>query len=526
MTHFDVIVVGSGFGGAVVAARLAEAGRAVLVLERGRRWSAGEYPRTFSQAASAVWDERGNYGFLDYRVFGRIDVIQGCGVGGGSLHYFNVQLRAPEVIFQRPEWPEAISRTTLDRYYERAEAVMTPAPLVPPPGESVPTRTDAFFRAARGAGFDPHLVPIAIHTGATRPHPVSGLNQEPCAFTADCLLGCRPRSKNSLDVTYIPMGERAGLEVRPLHTVDTLAPNGDEGYIVRARRHDPEVPGRSEPCEFRATSVVLSAGAIGSTEILLRSRDQARTLPRLPAALGQRFSGNGDMLFAGTKNVADVVDSSRGPSITAGAFVQRPGSRHLIQLQDLGFPPALTSLFDGTLPVPSRVRSLAHAAGGYWEAAREGASFPARSLFGGSFVPHFLPYLGMGTDAADGRLRLDAGGRLRLDWNPAASREMYEEMEDAMRLMSAAVGGRFVRSLPWRWPMHRLLTAHPLGGCTMSDSPSSGVVNDRGEVWGHPGLFVSDSSVLPGPIAVNPSLTIAAVAERTAQWMVSGREAT
>jgi len=103
---------------------------------------------------------------------------------------------------------------------------------------------------------------------------------------------------------------------------------------------------------------------------------------------------------------------------------------------------------------------------------------------------------------------------------------MYGEMEDAMRRMSQALNGRFVRSLPWRWPLRRVLTAHPLGGCAMSDRPSTGVVNDRGEVWGHPGLFVTDGSIIPGPLAVNPSLTIAALSERVAQWMIAGQELT
>jgi cholesterol oxidase len=126
----------------------------------------------------------------------------------------------------------------------------------------------------------------------------------------------------------------------------------------------------------------------------------------------------------------------------------------------------------------------------------------------------------MGTDAADGHLRVDHLGRLRLDWNPAASLSMYNEMEEGMRRLSAALGGQFVRSLPWHRPFRRLLTAHPLGGCVMSDGPSTGVVNDRGEVWGQPGLFVSDSSVVPGPLAANPSLTIAALGERIAEGMI------
>ena len=94
-----------------------------------------------------------------------------------------------------------------------------------------------------------------------------------------------------------------------------------------------------------------------------------------------------------------------------------------------------------------------------------------------------------------------------------------------MRRMSRHLGGRYVRSVLWRRPFRRLMTAHPLGGCVMSDSPERGVVNDRGEVWGHPGLYVADGAVIPGPLAVNPSLTIAAVAERIAYLLVHGREA-
>jgi len=413
----------------------------------------------------------------------------------------------------------------LDTYYDRAGAVIGCGTVDPAAtGRPLPERTAAFLAGARGAGYDPQLVPLAIHTGPARRHPTSGLVQDPCTYTADCLLGCRPRAKNSLDVTYVPLGERLGMEVRPLHVVERVEAEGDGGYAVTARRLDPDRPGSFDRVRVAGRELVLSAGTLGSTELLLRAHRQG-DLPRLPPTLGRRFSTNGDMLFAGTVGVDRVVDPSSGPSITAGAFVQQPGSAHVISVQDLGYPPALTSLFDGTLPLPSRVRSLGQAAAGYVHAAREGTSFPARRLFGGSFVPHFLPYLGIGTDAGDGVFRLDRRGRLRIDWDPSASAPMYDEMEDAMRRMSAALGGDFARSLPWRRPFRRLLTAHPLGGCAMSDSPAAGVVDHRGQVWGHPGLFVADGSVIPGPLAVNPSLTIAAVAERTAQWMVHGREA-
>lgn len=522
--HYDAVVVGSGFGGAVAGARLAEAGRSVCLLERGRWWAAAEYPRTLSQAEAAVWEDGRNYGFLEYRVFRRMDVIQGSAVGGGSLHYFNVQLRAPASIFDRPEWPGPYTGALMSRYYDRVHDVMDAAPLVPPAGEALPERTTAFLHAARTAGYSPELVPIGVHTGATRTHPVSGVVQQPCSYTADCLLGCRVHAKHSLDVNYLPLGERHGLEIRPLHEVTRIEPDAG-GWRVTARALDPDKPGRWQPVRLRCRALVLAAGALGTNELLLRSRDVDRTLPGLPRSLGRGFSPNGDMLFAGTSGSDLPVDPSLGPSITAGAFVQKPGSPHVVHLQDLGYPPTFTALFDAALPTTSRLRSAAQAALSYVQAALGGSSFRAGSLFGGSAVPRFLPYLGMGTDAADGVFELDGDDRLALRWSPRASAAMFAEMEDAMRALSRAVGGRYVRSLPWRWPLRRLLTAHPLGGCSLSESPRRGVIDHRGQVWGHPGLYVADGAAIPGPLAVNPSHTIAAVAERVTYWMLHDREA-
>jgi len=102
--------------------------------------------------------------------------------------------------------------------------------------------------------------------------------------------------------------------------------------------------------------------------------------------------------------------------------------------------------------------------------------------------------------------------------------EMFQEMEEGFKELCTGLGGDYLRSLLWNWPLRRLLTAHPLGGCAMSDSPDAGVVNDRGEVWGHPGLFVADGAIIPSALTVNPSMTITALAERVAYWMIHGSE--
>ena len=114
----DVVIVGSGFGGAVTACRLAAAGRSVCVLERGRRWSAPDFPRSAGQVAEAFWDEGRSHGFLEYLAFRRFDVIQGAGVGGGSLHYFNVNLPAPPTVLAGPAWPAVFGRVSLDPFYD------------------------------------------------------------------------------------------------------------------------------------------------------------------------------------------------------------------------------------------------------------------------------------------------------------------------------------------------------------------------------------------------------------------------
>ena len=529
---YDVIVIGSGFGGAVTATRLAQAGRSVCILERGRRWDNREFPRSIGQVRNAMWRDNQSYGFIEYKVFKRMDVIQGAAVGGGSLHYFNVHLRTPKDILERPEWPARIKRDLLEPYYDLAQDMLDSKPLEPRlPRYPLPRRTEAFAAAAAAAGRSAERVPIAVHIGPAGENRHSGVLQQPCDYAGDCLLGCRTQSKNTLDLTYLPMGERKyGLEIFPLHSVESIAP-ASEGYRVAFLRLDPDRPGQGEPGSVVGKQVIVSAGSLGSTQILLKCRDRHKTLPNLPASLGRRFSGNGDLLFSGTLGADRSIEPGEGPSITIGADFSRKGSKHRVYIEDLGFPNPFLWLLEGTLPSASRSWGLVRAAGSYLSSMLGAHSkdhsrigFESDNLFAGNRTEHFLPYLGMGTDAGDGVLSLDASGDIDLDWDPTASMEMFREMEEGMKELSAGLGGHYLRSLLWHWPLRRLLTAHPLGGCAMSDRAEDGVVNDRGEVWGHPGLFVADGAIIPGALSVNPSMTITALAERVAYWMIHGKE--
>ena len=156
-------------------------------------------------------------------------------------------------------------------------------------------------------------------------------------------------------------------------------------------------------------------------------------------------------------------------------------------------------------------------------------NFQMEELFEDGFMTNFLPYLGMGTDAADGKLSLNKQGDIHLDWSIRNSLPMFQEMIKQMKALSQASGGRFINSILWKTPtfnipLHKTLTAHPLGGCAMSDSPLSGVTNDCGEVWGYKGLYVADGALMPAALGVNPSATISAIAERVAFQMIHHRE--
>jgi cholesterol oxidase len=525
---YDVVVIGSGFGGAVTACRLAQAGRSVCLLEQGRWWKKEEFPRSAGHfSRNAIWNPVRGTGFVEIRAFRKIDVIQGVGVGGGSLHYFNTHLRAPAQIFEDPAWPAATTRSQLDPYYDLARDMLDARPLSPPAGRALSAKTEVFLDAARKAGGqDVGLVDICVHTGEDRVNPHGGeARQRACEYCGNCLLGCHVQAKNTLDLTYIALARQHGAEVFALHKADRIVPRED-GYAVHFVRMS-EDGARSEQGQVIGGRVVVSAGTLGSTELLLRARDVHRTLPDLSPALGSRFSGNGDYLFAGTANVPRDVDLGYGLPITAGAFFST--RNNLIQIQDLGTPEGFAWYLEGVLPSWRRTRNILQYLASYLLTAfgvdrGERLSPNLATLTQDRVTKNLMLYLGMGTDAADGTMRLSERGRVEVAWNSAGSEEMFEEMRDAMRRLSAAAGGTFVDSFLWRWPIRKLLTAHPMGGCVMADDPQRGVVNEYGEVWGYPNLYVADAAIIPTALVVNPSATITALAERVAFHMIHARE--
>ncbi|MBI3329267.1 MAG: GMC family oxidoreductase [Nitrospinae bacterium] len=521
--RYDVVIVGSGFGGAVAALRLSQAGRSVCVLERGRNFrdqdrpfpeSKVEYPKLF-------WTEAQD-GHIDVRFYPDIAVVVGSGLGGGSLVYANVHYLPDAEMFTEGGWPAELGdRRVLAPYYARVADMLK----IRPATKDLP-KIRAMEEAAHALGKELRPVDLAVYftddpaqegVRVEDPFNRGGPWQAPCQHIGRCNTGCNYRSKNTLDLNYLWFAEkRYSAEMATGHVVRYVEPAGDGGYLVHytLRGGDPEdlkvVHGRT---------VILAAGSLGSTEILLRSKHQRKTLPRVSDALGLGFSGNADFLAGAVGVRPDLpVDPSRGPVITRSIELKE----HRFIIEDAGYPENLAGLAE--------------------LAASTVGAFPAflRGLLSGSSTAldlgnllrdlvdmrgseNLLPLLLMGEDAADGKIRLVEDGRLEVQWENTRSARTFQAMEDA-----AATIARHLQGTVWYSPLwllvKRLITVHPLGGCVLADSPEDGVVNPKGEVFNYPGLYVADGAIVPRAVGKNPAFTIAALAERIAFWLVHKRE--
>ena len=237
---YDAVVVGSGFGGGVTACRLAEAGWRVCVLERGRRFGRGDFPERPEQAPRAFWHRKSNPGGLfELRLMRDVAVLGAAGVGGGSLVYANVQLRAPQEVFASG-WPRGLGRDELDPYYERTEEVLEPRATPDRPPLRKLEALDAQARLARRPN---ERLPLAVHFGEDRRNPFSGVAQGGCTNLARCDLGCPRHAKNTVDLTYIARAEQLGAEVRPLHEARRLESPRSSGSPLARRLSRPAVRG-------------------------------------------------------------------------------------------------------------------------------------------------------------------------------------------------------------------------------------------------------------------------------------------
>ncbi|MFC5181290.1 GMC oxidoreductase [Actinomadura harenae] len=546
MEQVDAVVVGSGFGGSVSAYRLAEAGRSVVLLERGRPYPPGSFPRSPAEMSRAFWEPRaGLYGMFDVWRFDGCDSVVSAGLGGGSLIYANVLLRKDERWFVHEELPDGsyeswpISRADLDPHYDAVERILepTPFPLDRAPFDNTP-KAHAMQDAAAELGLDVTLPPLAVRfAGEPGGQPAVGLPiAEPsygnlhgvprrtCNLCGECDIGCNDGSKNTLDHTYLSAAQHHGADIRTGHEVKRIRPRRGGGYEVDYVVHDMESKARRPPVRtIGCDRLILSAGTYGTARILLRSK---AALPGLSDALGTRFSGNGDLLTfllkAKDRNRVRPLDAARGPVITSAIRLPDdvdgvPGAGRGAYIQDGGHPGFVDWAVQG-LDVPGQIERIVkflveRFVDFFKDVPDTHLSAELSELVGsGSLTVSSLPLLGMGRDTPDGRLDLDKHGRLYADWTTKTSEAYFERVRKTMQSIADVLGAEYADNPMWF--RKRIITVHPLGGVPMGAHEGVGVCDPYGEVYGHPGLHIADGSVMPGPVGPNPSLTIAAFADR------------
>ncbi len=557
--------------------------------ELGRNvWSIPEEPRPWSlkrsikqlfEGATSFHELRNEelHGLFDIRSYSHMDVIQSAGLGGGSLIYANVFLLPPEEIFQDSRWPATCTRDQLYRYYEVAKEVLgsRPLPGYDPNDESVlPTdsrrrviRTELFRKVAKKAGRKSSLAEINVFFGEYPHGEVAdiglqkknpyGAVQTSCVYCGECMIGCNYHSKNTLDLNYLHAAEHHyGAEIRTEHLAEAVIPvtkegaddpgaDGTHGYRVyfwnlqekTIKEQRSAINGYKDLPSVLTKRVVISAGSLGSTELLLRGRDHHRTLPRVSSAVGRNFSGNGDFLSFGLRSEAPV-GAHYGPVITQYTdynLYENFKRDQAFLVEDAAYPTAIAWFIEGFRPGFSRLAQIVPTVVDFvkrWTTGRNSGRMGGmiRGVMGDSSTDRTLVFLDMGVDEADGTMTLGDDNRLRLDWPFENSMPLYKAIIESGVTFCKVVWARFFTPLlTWTRPLRRNGTVHPLGGCGLGTDETNGVTSaDRknfGEVFGYTGLYVADGSLVPTSLGSNPTATISALSEMVAEG-ITGEPAT
>lgn len=499
----DVLVVGTGFGGAIPAYNLAARGARVVMLERGPELGTRDFEHnlrlgTYTRAVDLITGDG-------------IQVVAGNCVGGSSVVYFAASLRTPSFVFSRRGsggqrlWPRSITRSSLDPWYDRVEETL---PVAQQDWDDVPYAGGLWAAACRNAGHTCNPVPLAVDLPR-------------CTNCNWMLSGCRFGAKRSMLLNYLPAARAHGAEVRPLHEVQSIGPATAPGYHYRVDYSTLDASDYRVPTgggSIEAKVVVLAAGTMGTPVILRRS---AAGLGGIPGAVGKYFSPNGDrvsMAVMDEDRVASVLGLRRNRDTAYEAFhIGKPiGSMSYdfldgdlpeferFGLQQIYFP-TITNILpeDGRAGRPSWFGVDKKRLARQWRSwltllaltEDDNEGFFGEPPPSGNFVR-------LASSAVLSTLSYQANEHTRRGWR-ASDRALARIIEkDGLGQHLGWVGGE------------PTLSAHPLSSCRIGDDPQTSALTPRHELRGSRGLFVTDGSAVPSALTVNPSLTIAAMAER------------
>ncbi|MFF6789434.1 GMC oxidoreductase [Streptomyces filamentosus] len=538
---YDVLVVGSGFGGSVTALRLTEKGYRVGVLEAGRRFTRETLPKNSWDLKNFLWAPTlGLYGIQRIHLLGNVMVLAGAGVGGGSLNYANTLYEPLAPFFDDPQWKDITDwRAELAPYYDQAKRMLG-VRLNP-----TMTPSDVHLKAAAqamGIGDTFHMAPVGVFfgdgedaDGTARAKPGgevadpffggAGPSRKACTECGECMTGCRHGAKNTLNENYLYLAEKAGAVVHPMTSVVALTEDSRGGFAVKTLPTDDRKKGRGRT--FTARRVVVAAGTYGTQTLLHRMKDTG-LLPRISARLGELTRTNSEGLVGAQttdrryriKHGKDRADFTRGVAITSS--VHPDENTHI---EPVRYGKGSNSMGGLTvLQVPygaHRVRNWA------LNMARH-PLLALRSLSNRRWSEKTI--IGLVMQSLDNSLTtyrkpggLGKGLLTARQGHGAPNPTQIEAATRAATLLSEEING-FAGSNIGEL-MGTPLTAHFLGGCPIGADAESGVIDPYHRLYGHPGISVVDGSAVSANLGVNPSLTITAQAERAMSfWPNKGEE--
>ena len=544
--HYDVVVIGSGYGGSIAASRMARAGRKVCLLERGREYLPGEYPATAKDGLREIQYNTplghigSRLGLFELHINDDMNALVGCGLGGTSLINANVSLRPNARLWDDPRWLAAIRDdlpTLLEDGYRRAAEMLQPTPV--PDDFPDLAKLKALEDSARELGMSDKFYRPPINVTFQDGINQAGVEQKRCIGCGDCVSGCNHLAKNTTLMNYLPDAANHGAEIFTGVNVQSIGRKNGRWLvsyeIVGVGRESFNAP----ELFLSADLVIVAAGAIGSTAILLRSKERGLDLS---SRLGESFTGNGDVLAFAFDTDRPIYGIGFG-SRTTGKKTVGPCITGIIDNRDTGNVRDGYVIEEGSIPgaIGSfMIEILGATAAGMGRPAKPGLAEWLRervrawvSFFRGPYhgaIDNTQTYLVMAHDDERGKISVKDGWP-RIAWPGVGSQSVFGKINDTLSKASKVLGGEFVPDPIWSKLLgKRLITVHPLGGCAMGRDAGSGVVDHKGRVFAgnsgtavHDGLYVADAAIIPLSLGVNPLLTISALAERCCALIAKDR---
>ncbi|GGY26720.1 GMC family oxidoreductase [Streptomyces omiyaensis] len=543
---YDVLVVGSGFGGSVTALRLTEKGYRVGVLEAGRRFTRESLPKNSWDLKNFLWAPAlGLYGIQRIHLLGNVMVLAGAGVGGGSLNYANTLYEPLAPFFDDPQWRDITDwRSELAPYYDQAKRMlgvrlnptMTPSDVHLKAAAQAMGIGDTFHMAPVGVFFgdgrdavgEDGSAPARVRPGAEVADPFfggAGPSRKACTECGECMTGCRHGAKNTLNENYLYLAEKAGAVVHPMTSVVAVTEDSRGGYAVKTLPTDDRRKGRGRT--FTARRVVVAAGTYGTQTLLHRMKDSG-LLPRISGRLGELTRTNSEGIVGAQttdrryrrKHGKERADFTRGVAITSS--VHPDANTHI---EPVRYGKGSNSM--GGLTV-LQVPYGAHRVRNWALGMLRHPALALRSLSNRRWSEKTI--IGLVMQSLDNSLTtyrkpggIGKGLLTARQGHGAPNPTQIEAATRAATLLSEEING-FAGSNIGEL-MGTPLTAHFLGGCPIGADAESGVIDPYHRLYGHPGISVVDGSAVSANLGVNPSLTITAQAERAMSfWPNKGEE--